>query len=66
MNYSPNWDELSQAEEPAALFLQKMGWQFVTPEGLEAERASKREVLLVPRLQQAIRRLDGSARSGHP
>lgn len=58
MNYSPNWDELSQAEEPAALFLQKMGWQFVTPEGLEAERASKREVLLVPRLQQAIRRLN--------
>ena len=52
------WDELNQSEEPAALFLQKLGWRFIAPETLDTERASMREVLLVPRLERAIRRLN--------
>ncbi len=53
-----NWDELNQSEEPAAFFLQKMGWTYVAPEVLQGERASAREVLLVPRLERAVRRLN--------
>lgn len=53
-----HWDEISQSEEPASLFLQRLGWTYVAPEVLEHERASLREVLLVPRLEQAIRRLN--------
>lgn len=52
------WDELSQSEEPAALLLQRLGWTFVPPERLEVERASPRDVLLLPRLEAAIRRLN--------
>jgi type I restriction enzyme, R subunit len=54
----PNWDELNQSEEPAALLLQKMGWQYVAPETLQDERASSREVILIPRLERAIRCLN--------
>ncbi|MEB3207061.1 MAG: type I restriction endonuclease subunit R [Vampirovibrionales bacterium] len=53
-----NWDELNQAEEPAAEFLQSLGWQFVPAERLDNERASARDVLLLPRLEAAIRRLN--------
>jgi type I restriction enzyme R subunit len=54
----PNWDELSQSEEPAALLLQRLGWTFVPPEALDGERASPRDVLLLSRLEAAIRRLN--------
>lgn len=53
-----NWHELNQSEEPAALLLQKMGWSYVAPEVSQDERASSREVILVPRLERAIRRLN--------
>jgi type I restriction enzyme R subunit len=53
-----HWDELSQSEEPAALLLQRLGWSFVPPEALEAERASPRDVLLLPRIEYAIRQLN--------
>jgi type I restriction enzyme R subunit len=53
-----HWDELSQSEEPAALLLQRLGWSFVPPEELDAERASPREVLLPPRLARSVRRLN--------
>lgn len=51
-------DELNYSEEPAALQLQRLGWVFVASEKLDAERDSLREVILRPRLQEALKRLN--------
>lgn len=53
-----DWDEISQSEEPAVLLLQRFGWSYASTDLLDRERGSSREVILVPRLEAAIRRLN--------
>ncbi len=53
-----NWDEMNQSEEPAVVLLQQMGWTFIPSEQLEPERESLREVLLLPRVTTALKRLN--------
>lgn len=52
------WNEEGLSETPAVELLQKLGYEYVAPEVLEAERASLREVVLVGRLEAALRRLN--------
>lgn len=51
-------DELTHSEDPAALQLQRLGWTFVPSETLDIERSSLREVILRPRLESALLRLN--------
>ena len=51
-------NELSQAEEPARVLLERLGWTYVTREALAAERSGEREVLLKGRLRAALLRLN--------
>ena len=56
---TPNkFNEFSQAEEPARILLENLGWTYVPREELPAERASEREVLLKGRLKAALLRLN--------
>lgn len=52
------WDEINLAEDPAADLLEAIGYEFVSPEVLEAERGSLSETILVQRLQAALKRLN--------
>ncbi len=52
-------NEYSQAEEPARVLLERLGWTFVPREALAAERSGEREVLLKGRLRAALLRLNG-------
>ncbi len=52
------WNEAGQSEVPAVELIQKLGYSYVPPEVLEAERGSLREVVLVGRLTAALRRLN--------
>ena len=48
---TPNkFNEFSQAEEPARVLLEKLGWTYVSRETLAAERGGEREVLIKARL----------------
>ena len=51
------WNEAGQSEVPAIELIQKLGYAYVPPEVLEAERDSLREVVLVGRLAAATERL---------
>ena len=51
-------NEYSQAEEPARVLLERLGWTYVSREALAAERSCEREVLLKGRLQAALLRLN--------
>ena len=50
--------EYSQAEEPARMLLERLGWTYVPREALAGERSGEREVLLKGRLQAALLRLN--------
>ena len=52
-------NEYSQAEEPARVLLERLGWMYVSREALAAERSEEREVLLRGRLRAALLRLNG-------
>ena len=52
-------NELNQAEEPARVLLERLGWTYVAREALAAERSGEREVLLKGRLRAALLRLNG-------
>lgn len=54
----PDWNELTQSEEPATRLLEELGYKFVASESLEEERESHREVVLEKRLSDAIKRLN--------
>ena len=54
----PDWNELTQSEEPAALLLQELGYKYMPSEDLEEERGSLREVVLAGRFSEAIKRLN--------
>ena len=51
-------NEYSQAEEPARILLERLGWTYVSREALAAERSGEREVLLKGRLRAALLRLN--------
>ncbi|PKN32267.1 MAG: DEAD/DEAH box helicase, partial [Deltaproteobacteria bacterium HGW-Deltaproteobacteria-20] len=52
------WDELHLAENPAVELLQRLGYTYVAPEALEAERDTLRDVVLTSRLAAALKRLN--------
>ena len=52
------FNELNQAEEPARILLERLGWTYVPREALAAERGGEREVLLKGRLKAALLRLN--------
>ena len=52
-------NEYSQAEEPARVLLERLGWTYVPRGALAAERSGEREVLLKGRLRAALLRLNG-------
>ena len=51
-------NEYSQAEDPARVLLERLGWTFVPRDALAAERSGEREVLLKGRLRAALLRLN--------
>lgn len=53
-----NWDELNQSEEPAVELLIKLGWTFHPTGQLDIERENKQQVVLLPRLRTAIKKLN--------
>jgi len=55
---SHDWNELQLAEQPAVDLLRSLGYQYMPPEQLQAEREREREAVLVSRLEQALRRLN--------
>jgi len=40
MTNLPDWNELSQSEEPAARLLESLGWKYLAAEDLEVEHVS--------------------------
>lgn len=52
------WNELTLAEDPAVEHLQRLGYAYVEPSKLEAERDSLKDVILVKRLAAALKRIN--------
>jgi type I restriction enzyme R subunit len=52
------WDELHLAENPAIELLQRLGYTYVTPEALEQERETLRDVVLTSRLSASLKKLN--------
>ena len=52
------WNEAGQSETPAVELLERLGYAYVPPETLDTERDSLRDVVLVARLEVALRRLN--------
>jgi type I restriction enzyme R subunit len=52
------WNEAGQSEDPAVALLEKLGYTYTQPEALEAERESLRDVVLVGRLEAALKKLN--------
>ena len=57
-------NEYSQAEEPARVLLERLGWTYVPREALASERIGEREVLLKGRLRAALLHLDEPVQRG--
>jgi len=53
-----DWNEENLVEIPAVELLQKLGWTYHAPELLDFERSTYREVILVKRLEAALKRLN--------
>lgn len=53
-----NWNEESESETPAVDLLQALGWTFVPSFNLDADREGPKEVVLVRRLEAALKRLN--------
>ena len=51
-------NEYSQAEEPARVLLERLGWTYVPREALASERSGESEVVLRGRLRAALLRLN--------
>ncbi len=52
------WNEASLSQDPAVDHLRRLGWAYVAPEQLDAERESQKEVVLARRLAAALKRLN--------
>ena len=53
-----DWNELHLSEDPAVEVLQALGYTYVAPEVLEAERESLKQTILTGRLGRALKRLN--------
>jgi type I restriction enzyme R subunit len=53
-----DWNELHLSEDPAVELLESIGYTFVLSEDLDKERSSQKEVILISRLEKAIRKLN--------
>jgi type I restriction enzyme, R subunit len=53
-----NWTEAALSEDPAVALLARLGYQFVPPEQLDAERDTYKDVVLTGRLRRAIEDLN--------
>jgi type I restriction enzyme, R subunit len=51
MNKGQSWNEESLSENPAVAHLERLGWSYVHSEVLDAERESRKQVVLIPRLR---------------
>jgi type I restriction enzyme, R subunit len=58
MTRGRDWNEANLSENPAVEQLQRMGYQYVPGESLDAERESLKDVVLTKRLAAALRRLN--------
>jgi type I restriction enzyme R subunit len=52
-----DWNEVHLSENPAVEVLQALGYTYVAPEVLEAERESLKETILTGRLGRALKKL---------
>jgi type I restriction enzyme R subunit len=52
------WNEENLSENPAVEHLVRLGWAYVPPEALDAERESPKRVVLIGRLSQALKKLN--------
>src|SRR5574341_1490891 len=55
---SRKWTEAALSEDPAVAVLQRLGYTYVPPEKLEAERETFKEPILAGRLRRASERLN--------
>jgi len=53
-----DWNELHLSEDPAVEVLQALGYTYVAPEVLEAERESLKQTILTGRLGRALKKLN--------
>ncbi|MBI5510438.1 MAG: type I restriction endonuclease subunit R [Deltaproteobacteria bacterium] len=53
-----DWDEASLSERPAIELLESLGYAYVKPEAMEAERQSFKEVVIEGRLSRALKKLN--------
>ena len=53
-----DWGEASLSESPAVELLEELGYVYVSPDKLETERQSYKEVVLEGRLKQALKKLN--------
>ena len=53
-----DWDEVHLSEDPAIELLRHLGYTYLPPEDAERERHSLRDVVLVGRLEAALRKLN--------
>ncbi len=56
--HGKGWNEANLSENPAIDHLQRLGYVYATPESLDAERESAKEVVLTRRLAAALLRLN--------
>ena len=56
--HGQDWNEANLSESPAVALLQKIGFTFVPPEALDAERESLKQSVLVSRLLRALQKLN--------
>jgi type I restriction enzyme R subunit len=53
-----DWNELHLSEDPAVELLQALGYTYVAPEVLEAERDSLKQTILTKRVAKALKKLN--------
>ncbi len=58
MSRGRGWNEENLSENPAVAHLERLGWTYVRPEVLDEDRESLKQVVLVPRLAAAIKKLN--------
>jgi type I restriction enzyme R subunit len=58
MSPGRGWNEASLSENPAGEHLERLGYKYVPPETLEAERESLKEFILTRRLSAALKKLN--------
>jgi len=57
-SHGRDWNEAHLSEDPAVELLQRLGYSYVEPDVLEAERESFKEAVLTKRLARALKRVN--------